>query len=397
VAAVKEWGTLADQGDEKAQITLGRMYYWGQGVPKNIETAKKWFRLAAAQGNKEAERYLAGSNSSPTANQSDKSPIERIFQAAQQGDARAQYTVGQLYQAGKGVRQSYETAFKWMSLSANQGNAMAQNRLGYFYSQGLGVRQDDKLAVSWYMRAAKQGLAKAQHNLGVSYTEGRGVPRDHAEAAKWHRMAADQGITESTKIVSSYDEILAPDDEQQQSENAAPSATVQAFDDANPTDPEAQLDLAVRYLTGLGARQNKETAVAWFRRSAEQGNRNAQTLLGVVYNDGIGVEQDFELAAKWFTRAAKQGSKTSQFLLAGLYHDGTGVERDKVRSYMWLNMAMEPGASVDQRVAMLLKGRLLPYIKRELLRRLERKMIPRQRQEAYRLMSECYTSNFENC
>ena len=65
--------------------------------------------------------------------------------------------------------------FKEMLQAAEQGNAKAQFYLGVMYTNGQGVRQDDAQAVQWYRKAAEQGVAEAQYNLGVAYAEGQGV------------------------------------------------------------------------------------------------------------------------------------------------------------------------------------------------------------------------------
>ena len=76
---------------------------------------------------------------------------------------------------------------------AEQGHAGAQFSLGVMYDEGRGVSQNDAEAVRWYQLAADQGDADAQYNLGCMYALGDGVPEDDAEAAKWFRLAAEQG------------------------------------------------------------------------------------------------------------------------------------------------------------------------------------------------------------
>jgi len=113
---------------------------------------------------------------------------------ADQGDAGAQYNLGDLYDYGQGVPQDYAQAAYWYRKAADQGYAPAQNNLGVLYDVGHGVPQDYAQAAYWYRKAADQGYAPAQINLGFLYEVGQGVPQDHAQAAYWYRKAADQGV-----------------------------------------------------------------------------------------------------------------------------------------------------------------------------------------------------------
>src|SRR5262245_17435394 len=75
---------------------------------------------------------------------------------------------------------------------AEQGDARAQFVLGVMYDFGEGVPQDYAEAMRWFRKAADQHLAAAQFGIGSMYDNGQGVPQDYAEAAKWYRKAADQ-------------------------------------------------------------------------------------------------------------------------------------------------------------------------------------------------------------
>ncbi len=47
---------LAEQGQANAQFSIGLMYAIGKGVLQDFVEAHKWFNLAAARGNKQAEK-----------------------------------------------------------------------------------------------------------------------------------------------------------------------------------------------------------------------------------------------------------------------------------------------------------------------------------------------------
>lgn len=55
--AAKEFQKLASQGHGKAQYVLGMMYRQGQGVPQDYIQAHLWLSLAAASGEKDANKF----------------------------------------------------------------------------------------------------------------------------------------------------------------------------------------------------------------------------------------------------------------------------------------------------------------------------------------------------
>ena len=68
--------------------------------------------------------------------------LDEFTPLAEQGDASAQYNLGEMYRRGDGVPQDFATAMKWYTLAAEQGNASAQYTLGLMYYNGDGVLQD---------------------------------------------------------------------------------------------------------------------------------------------------------------------------------------------------------------------------------------------------------------
>ena len=125
-------------------------------------------------------------------------------QKAEQGDARAQLTLGTYYAIGRGVPKDPMEAVKWYHLSAEQGYAPAQYRLGFCYAIGIGVARDYTEAVKWYRLSADQGNALAQNNLGRCFYFGHGVAQDYAEAEKWYRKAAAQGNLAAQRSLHLY-------------------------------------------------------------------------------------------------------------------------------------------------------------------------------------------------
>ncbi|MEO5348244.1 MAG: sel1 repeat family protein [Magnetococcus sp. YQC-3] len=216
--AMQWYRKAADQGNLSAQYNIGVMYYRGEGVAKNDAEALKWFRKAADQGHLPARNVLSQmvaqnapaslSIDMPTkrearANREGKAADNRqnrsgqtdaILTDAANGNADAQFNLGWMYYNGKGVKQSYQEAGKWLRKAADQGDVSAQYVLGWMCEQGRGLPQDYREAAKWFRKAAEQGDARSQYKLGTMYERGIGVPQDYQEAVKWFRKDADQGI-----------------------------------------------------------------------------------------------------------------------------------------------------------------------------------------------------------
>ena len=89
--------------------------------------------------------------------------------------------------------------------SAEQGDALAQYQLGNMYLNGIGVEQKYFMAVHWFRKAAEQREAIAQYFLGMMYAHGRGVMRNNDEAIYWYSKAAEQGFDEAKKAIKEFD------------------------------------------------------------------------------------------------------------------------------------------------------------------------------------------------
>ena len=99
----------------------------------------------------------------------------------------------QLTQALDRVAQGrYDEALAMLTVEADH-HPDAQFTLGEMYQRGRGVSQDYMQAYKWYLRAAEQDHARAQYALASMYAYGYGVPRDTARASLWSTRAVDNG------------------------------------------------------------------------------------------------------------------------------------------------------------------------------------------------------------
>ncbi len=82
---------------------------------------------------------------------------------------------------------------KWYRKAAEQGDAKALFSVARFYNAGMGVPQDYIEASKWFRKAAELGHGDSQAQLGIMYFVGMKVPRDYIKALKWLRIAASLG------------------------------------------------------------------------------------------------------------------------------------------------------------------------------------------------------------
>lgn len=123
----------------------------------------------------------------------------------------------------------------------------------------------------------------------------------------------------------------------------------QLIEDAYRGDAEAQFGVAVLIPTiaddhGAGFVE----AIAWHRKSADQGFAHAQATLGLAYAYGHGVEIDYSEASRWCRLAAEQGHRDGQLCLGLMYGVGAGVDQNHVESVRLLRLAAEQGQALAQ-------------------------------------------------
>ena len=86
-----------------------------------------------------------------------------------------------------------------------------------------------------------------------------------------------------------------------------------------------------------------EEKIAYWRKSADNGDSNSMVMMGVIYRDGWGVKTDSEKAASWFNRAAIKGNGTAAVQLSKMLIRGREIEKDNVLAYMWMIIASVKG------------------------------------------------------
>jgi len=270
----------------------------------------------------------------------DKNNLLSVLQAAEQGNAEAQKTLGSMYLEGQGVAKDDEQAVHWYRKAAEQGYPPGQNNLGTMYADGMGVAKNDEQAIYWYLKAAEQGNPIGQTNLGAMYSEGQGVAKDDEQAVHWYRKAAEQDYADGQhKLGIMYQNGMGVAKNNEKAVHWFRKAAEQGH-------PSGQISLGFMFENGLGVAKDDEKAVHWYRKAAEQDNAYGQFCLGSMYFNGLGVAEDNEKAFNWFRLAAEQGDANGQEHLGIMYRHGLGVAEDREKALHWLRLAAEQGLEI---------------------------------------------------
>ena len=177
--AYHQWRPLAEGGNSDAQYNLGWMYYYGEGVTRNLKTARKWLNRAMKQGDPRPY-WLLG----------------KVYSE-----------LGTMYQEGNGVSQNSKKANKYFLLSAEYGEVGAeyhrtlqqyyhivQNEVGESGVSG-------KMVTSWEEKAAR-GDKDSLFNLGVFYEE---VVKGKILAHTSYQLAAEFGDQKASRKMKSME------------------------------------------------------------------------------------------------------------------------------------------------------------------------------------------------
>jgi len=119
--------------------------------------------------------------------------LATLQQAAESGNAKAQYQLGKMYATGDMVAVNYPQAVAWVGLAAEQSDVDAMTMMAWFYSNGFGVKQNDEKAAAWTKLGAQGGVAKCQYALAHLYRfGGGGLQKDAKMMLLWYQKAAEQ-------------------------------------------------------------------------------------------------------------------------------------------------------------------------------------------------------------
>ncbi len=205
--AVRWYSKAAKHGTGKAMFNLGACYYNGEGVPVDDVTSYAWFLLAQKAGDSAAGEAIHRAESehpSPVWPRAAYAKIAQMYEAgddlpkdineamkwyrmaADKGDADASVKLATLLLSpGRSpTPQEYEEA-RDRCEEASKVSSGGAYCVALIYKHGLGVKQDLAKSAEWFGRAAEMGHARAALELGEAYWKGEGVKPDPVKAYMW--------------------------------------------------------------------------------------------------------------------------------------------------------------------------------------------------------------------
>jgi len=127
-------------GDPLAAWLTGRLYFLGGPVPRDLDAAQKWLKIAADRNNAYGAYFLGRMMADRDYN---KAPaLYKI--AADQGLPQAQYFYAKTLKDGRGVPQDRLTAYVWFTVAVDAGYSAANNDLNEL--DGGGFLTPDQIA-----------------------------------------------------------------------------------------------------------------------------------------------------------------------------------------------------------------------------------------------------------
>jgi uncharacterized protein len=130
---------------------------------------------------------------------------------AENGDADAQFNLGQAYRLGRGVPADPRASNMWFERAARQGHAQAEANLALALFQG----EERERAIPWLQRAAQRGDRRAQYYLGTAHFNGDLVARDWPRAYALMSRSAEQGLPQARTSLTEMERHLSAADRTQ--------------------------------------------------------------------------------------------------------------------------------------------------------------------------------------
>jgi TPR repeat protein len=163
-------------------------------IPRNEDRARQLLGRACTGGVASAcTRQATMLMSGPTGRNAVRA-AELLQKACDGGDPEGCVQLGEAYEKGRGVVESYGESLELFDKACTAGSPSGCRLLGVMYAEGRGVARSPTRSADLWTRACDGRDALACVELARAYANGRGVRADRARAASLFRKACDAGV-----------------------------------------------------------------------------------------------------------------------------------------------------------------------------------------------------------
>ena len=305
----------AKQKNKFAQFSLANLYYYGNGVEKDLSQAFLWYQKSSAQGQPYASYAVAQMYSKGEYVSQGGETAQRYYKAAlsgflelesmEQADDNLYYKLGSMFKKGLGTDIDMDRAIDYFKRSAEMNNKNGLYEYGKALLLGEHIPQDKEKAVKLLEKAIKLENINAKRFLALELISGEHLDQDIDKGLAMLTECADSGDAFACyklgKIYFKGDIVL------------------QDLDKAEKYLLSAEDNEFTQYAFGKLYLQKEKydilKAVDCFEKSADK-NVWSSYQLGKIYLFGAaGLTKDKEQAIEWFTKSANDGNEYARDML----------------------------------------------------------------------------------
>ena len=305
----------AKQKNKFAQFSLANLYYYGSGIEKDLSQAFLWYQRSSSQGQPYAAYSIAQMYRYGEYVTKDNDTAQRYYKQALSGFLKIEsddmanddlfYKLGQMFKLGLGTDSVVTKAFEYFRRSAEMNNKNGLFEYGKALLIGEHIPQNTDSAVKLLEKAVKLKNSNAKRFLALEYISGEHLEQDFEKGIALLTECADSG-----DVIACYrlGKIYLESEIMPQNLDKAEKYLLLAEDNEY-----TQYALAKLYLQE--EKYDIQKAVNYFEKSADK-NHWASYQLGRIYLFGAkDIERDKEKAIEWFTKSANDGNEYARDML----------------------------------------------------------------------------------
>ena len=305
----------AKQKNKFAQFSLANLYYYGSGIEKDLSQAFLWYQRSSSQGQPYAAYSIAQMYRYGEYVTKDNDTAQRYYKQALSGFLKIEsddmanddlfYKLGQMFKFGLGTDSDVTKAIEYFRRSAEMNNKNGLFEYGKALLIGEHIPQDTDSALKILEKAVKLKNSNAKRFLALEYISGEHLEQDFEKGIALLTECADSG-----DVIASYrlGKIYLQGEIMFQNLDKAERYLLLAEDNEY-----VQYALAKLYLQE--EKYDIQKAVNYFEKSADK-NHWASYQLGRIYLFGAAeLTKDKEQAIEWFTKSANDGNEYAQAML----------------------------------------------------------------------------------